>query len=161
MRRILKTAVNASILCIVGVPGWLRWSSVQLLISDQVMNPGSWDGALPPAPCWVWNLKILSLHPFPLLVLCLSLSKKTKQNKTKPKQTLTVKPEKDILGVRKISFLFFYFLVNPEWRSHLPPAKGSKDSKNFIASQELESACFYPVVLENFSHRRTPASSYL
>ena len=43
-------------------PGWLSRLSIQLLISAQVMIPGSWDEAQRWAPGWVWGLlEILSL----------------------------------------------------------------------------------------------------
>ena len=47
-------------------PEWLRRLSVRLLISAQVMVPGSWDGALHWDPHWAWSLlKILSLGGVP------------------------------------------------------------------------------------------------
>ena len=49
-----------------GTHGWLSQLSIRLLISAQVMIPGSWDGALHLAQHRVWRLlKILSLSPYP------------------------------------------------------------------------------------------------
>ena len=46
---------------LLGAPGWLSWLSAWLLISAQVIIPGSWDRALSQAPSWAWSLlKILS-----------------------------------------------------------------------------------------------------
>ena len=51
----------------IGAPGWLNWLSIQLLISSQVMIPGSWHQTPCLALHWAWSLlKILSLS------LCLS-----------------------------------------------------------------------------------------
>ena len=50
-----------------GAPGGLSRLSVRLLISAQVVIPGSWDRAPCPALCGVWSLlRILSLLPLPL-----------------------------------------------------------------------------------------------
>ena len=72
-----------------GTPGWLSWLSVQLLISTQVMIPGSWDLAPGWAPSWACTLlKILSpsLYPPPSLSFSLSLSLSLSQNKNKNPQ---------------------------------------------------------------------------
>ena len=58
-----------------GAPGWFSQPSVQLLISAQVMIPGSWDRAPYWSPPWVWSL----LKNLPLCAssqLIHSLSKK-------------------------------------------------------------------------------------
>ena len=47
-----------------GVPGWLSWMSVGLLVSAEVMISGSWDGARPQAWCSAGSLlKFLSPSP--------------------------------------------------------------------------------------------------
>ena len=59
-----------------GAPRWLSRLGVQLLISAQVLIPGSGDQALRRGPCSAWNLlKILSPSPSAPPPLVLSLSK--------------------------------------------------------------------------------------
>ena len=64
-----------------GASGWLRWLSVRLLISAQVVKSGSWDQAPLSALCWVWNCwgfspsPSLCLSPACALARALSLSK--------------------------------------------------------------------------------------
>jgi len=51
---------------LLGAPAWLSWLGVWLLISAWVMISGSWDQALPRAPCWARSLlEILSFSPSP------------------------------------------------------------------------------------------------
>ena len=71
-------------LTLLGVPGWLSWLSVLLLILAQIMISGRCDGAPHWATSWEGNLlKIpsLPLPPLPIKITLLSQRDKRKSSK--------------------------------------------------------------------------------